>query len=93
MVSVLASMAVDRGFESLLVKPKTIKLVFVASPVNTQHWGERANAGWVGIRIMCLNVTTCLSSIVISVSWHYKHSTKRVALAQNRSHHHHFIEN
>ena len=68
MVSVLASRAVDRGFESLLVKPKTIKLVFVASPVSTQHWGERAKTGWVRIRIMCLSVTTCLSSIVISVS-------------------------
>ena len=53
MVSVLVSRAVDRGFES---------------PVSTQHWGERANTGWVGIRIMCLSVTTCLSSIVISVS-------------------------
>ena len=68
MVSVLASRAVDRGFEFLLVKPKNIKLVSVASPVSTQHWGERANTGWVGIRIMYLNVTTSLSSIVISVS-------------------------
>jgi hypothetical protein len=40
MVSVLASRAVDRGFESLLVKPKTIKLVSVASPISTQHWRE-----------------------------------------------------
>ena len=32
MVSVLASSALDRGF-----KPKTIKLVFVASPLSTQH--------------------------------------------------------
>ena len=31
MVSVLASSAVDRGFESRSVKPKTIKLVVVAS--------------------------------------------------------------
>ena len=35
MVSVLASTAVDRGFEPDRVKPKTIKLVFVASPLNT----------------------------------------------------------
>ena len=33
MVSVLATSAVDRGFEP----QKTIKLVFVASPLNTQH--------------------------------------------------------
>ena len=31
MVSVLPSSAVDHGFE-----PKTIKLVFVASPINTK---------------------------------------------------------
>ena len=37
MVSVLASSAVDRGFEPDRVKPKTIKLVFVASPLSTQH--------------------------------------------------------
>ena len=32
MVSVLASSAVDSGFE-----PKTIKLVFVTSPLSSQH--------------------------------------------------------
>jgi hypothetical protein len=37
MVSVLASSAVDRGFKPGWVKPKTIKLVFVASPLSTQH--------------------------------------------------------
>ena len=36
MVSVLASSAVDRGFEPGRVKPKTMKLVFVASPLRTQ---------------------------------------------------------
>jgi hypothetical protein len=48
MVSVLASSVVDCGFE-----PKTIKLVFVASPLRTQHKGERTKTGWFGIRIMC----------------------------------------
>jgi hypothetical protein len=43
MVSMLASSAEDRGF-----KPKTMKLVFVASPL--------------GIRIMCLIGATCLST-------------------------------
>ena len=37
MVSVLASSAVDRGFEPGQVKPKTIKLVCVASPLSTEH--------------------------------------------------------
>ena len=37
MVSVLASSAVDCGFEPDRVKPKTIKLVFVASPLSTQR--------------------------------------------------------
>jgi hypothetical protein len=37
MVSVLTSSAVDRGFEPVRIKPKTIKLVFVASQLSTQH--------------------------------------------------------
>jgi hypothetical protein len=32
-----ASSSVDRGFKYRRVKPKTIKLVFVASPLRTQH--------------------------------------------------------
>jgi hypothetical protein len=35
MVSVLASSAIDHGSDQ--VKPKTIKLVFVASPLCTHH--------------------------------------------------------
>jgi hypothetical protein len=34
------------------VKPKTIKLVVVASWLSTQHSGERAKAGWLRIMIM-----------------------------------------
>ena len=37
MVSVLASIVVDRGFEPDRVKQRTIILVFVASPINTPH--------------------------------------------------------
>ena len=37
MVSVLASNAVDRGFEPGRVIPKTIKLIFVTFPLSTQH--------------------------------------------------------
>jgi hypothetical protein len=36
----------------LFLTPKTIHLVFVASPLSTQHSGERAKTGWLGIRIM-----------------------------------------
>ena len=37
MVGVLASSAVDHGFEPRSCKPKTIELVFVASTLSTQH--------------------------------------------------------
>ena len=37
MVSVFSSSAVDSGLEPRRVKPKTIKLVFVASRQSTQH--------------------------------------------------------
>jgi hypothetical protein len=62
-------------------KPKTLKLAHVASPLNTQHQGERAKTGWLGIRIMC---QTCLT--VASVS--YKNPTQGVGLEQSRPHHH-----
>ena len=42
-----------------LVKAKTIKLIFGASPLST-YSGERANTGWLGIRIMCPIAATCL---------------------------------
>jgi hypothetical protein len=34
------------------VKPKTIKCVFVTSPLITQHQGERVKTVWLGIWIM-----------------------------------------
>jgi hypothetical protein len=37
MVSVLASSGINRGLESLRVNAKTMKLVFVASPLSKQH--------------------------------------------------------
>ena len=37
MVSVLAFSAIDLGFETDGVNPMIIKLVFVASPLSTQH--------------------------------------------------------
>ena len=49
------------------VKPKAIKLVFVASPLSTQRYGERAKTGWLGIRIMCLSGRHVYPWTVVSV--------------------------
>ena len=67
MVSMLASSVVERGLCHGRAKPKTIKLVFVASPLSTQHYGVRAKTNWLRIRIMSLCVrvrsgSTCLSA-------------------------------
>jgi hypothetical protein len=88
-VSVLPSSMVDRGFEPPgEVKPKTIKLVFVASPLSTQYYRDRAKTGWLGIRIMCWSdISTCG---LVSVS--NKDPTQHVDLVQSRLHHH-LIEN
>ena len=45
MVSVLASSVVDHGFESWFSQIKDNKLVFVASPLNTQHKGVKDFVG------------------------------------------------
>ena len=42
MVSMLASSAECRGFDPRRVKPKTLKLVYAASLLSTQHLGVRA---------------------------------------------------
>jgi len=55
MVSVLASSVVDHGFE-------TMKFLFVASLLSTQHKGKRAKTDWLGIRIMCPSGAICLST-------------------------------
>ena len=71
------------------VKPKTIKLVFVASPLNSQYSGERAKTGWFGIRIMCPYGVTyqsadcCFSELALS---NYKNPNRRVGLVQCRHH-------
>ena len=59
MVNVLTSSAVDRGFE-LSGHTKDYKLVFVVSPLSTQHYGVRAKTVWLGIRIMCPSGAICL---------------------------------
>jgi hypothetical protein len=71
MASVLAPCAAHRGFEPSRVKPKTIKLVFVASPLSTQHEGERAKYYRFKIRIKCQGGATfvladcCFSALAL----------------------------
>ena len=59
--SMLASSVVDCGLEPRSGQPRDFKkMVFSASPLSTQLYGVRANAGWFGIRIMCPSGATCL---------------------------------
>ena len=53
---------IDHGFEPDWIKQKTITLVFVASLLSTQHYGQRAKTGWLGIRIICQSGAPCLSA-------------------------------
>ena len=58
MVSVLASRAVDRGFETWSGHTKDYKIGIVASPLNMQHEGIRTKTDRLGIRFsMILQVT------------------------------------
>ena len=41
----LSQVQVDRGLKPVLVKPKTMKLVFVASPLSTQNKGVNTKSG------------------------------------------------
>jgi hypothetical protein len=41
---------------------KTMKLVFAAPLLSTQHWQVRAMTSWPRIRIMCPNGMTCIPS-------------------------------
>ena len=58
MVCVLPSSVVDCGFESNWNKSKTLKLVFSASPLITQHHEEFTDI--LEIRVMCQSGTTSL---------------------------------
>ena len=63
MVSVHVSRAVDRvGSSPNRVKLKAIKLVFVASPLSTQHLSRKSKDWWLGMRIVCLSGATSLSA-------------------------------
>ena len=46
------------------VQQKTLKLVFVFSPLSMQHEGEREKIGWLEIRIMCPIGEKCLRRLV-----------------------------
>ena len=60
MAKVLASSAVDCGFEPCSVKPKIIRLVFVSFSQSSQHSKVRVKIGWHKIRITCPRAMTCL---------------------------------
>ena len=60
MVSVLASSVVARGFEFRSDQTKDFKIDMCC--FSAKHGGERANAGWLGITIVCPSKDTCLSA-------------------------------
>ena len=57
-----ASVAVDRGFEPRSGQTKDWNLYCFYFPQSTQHLGEKAKTCWLGNRIMCPTVATCLSA-------------------------------
>jgi hypothetical protein len=71
MVCMLTSCTVNHGFNPGAVKPKTMKLVFVAFPLSTQHYGGRAKTNWLRIRIMCHSEQHINPQTVVSVSCMY----------------------
>ena len=92
MVSVLALSAVYGGFESRSGQAKTIKLVFDAYLLSTQHYGEKAKTSLLGIRIRCPSGTTCLSTdCCFSELAILKNPTMRVGLIQSGPHNHFIV--
>ena len=73
-------------------KPKTMKLVFVASALNAKDKRERTKTGWLGIRKMCQREQHVYPQTVFSVSYLYKDPSQCVALVQSGLPHH-FIAN
>ena len=57
--SVLALIAVDRGFESRSGQTTDLYKISIYQ-ISTQHLRERAKTGQLGIRKMCPNGATCL---------------------------------
>jgi hypothetical protein len=91
MVSVLASSAVDRGFESLSGQTKDCKIGI--SFFSTKHTALRSkNKDWLVRNQNNVSEWSDMSTRrLVSVSYHYKYPTKRVGLAQSGPHH--VIEN
>ena len=60
MVSVLASSAVDRGFEPWLGQTKDYQIGIYHFSAKRAALRVTAKIGWLGIRIMCPSGATCL---------------------------------
>ena len=61
MVSMLASSAVDRGFEPRSGQAKDYKIgICCFSAKHAALIGERAKTGWLGIGVICPSEATCL---------------------------------
>jgi hypothetical protein len=77
-------------FQPGQVKPKTIKCVFVPSPLITQHYqGVRAKTGRLGVRIK-MSEWSSLSTrrLLIQRVSTTKIKLEHVDLVQSRNHHH-----
>jgi hypothetical protein len=75
-VSMLASSAVDCGFEHRLGQTKDDGICFCSFCLNTQHWRVQAN---IHLLWIC------------TINMYYKYSTIRVGLVVVQSWHHHII--
>jgi hypothetical protein len=62
MVSMLASSAVDRGFEPRSSQTKDYYIGICCISARLAALRERAKTGWLGIRIMCPSRATCVSA-------------------------------
>jgi hypothetical protein len=62
MVSVIAPSMEGRRFKTRSGQSKTVKSVFVASPISQHHLVKRANNGWLRIRKLCPSEAACCIS-------------------------------
>ena len=60
------------GSNTEQVKPETVKLVCVASPLSTRHLGKGTKTDLLGIWTMCLSGTSFIHMFLVSVSLLYK---------------------
>jgi hypothetical protein len=74
---VLASSAVDRGFNPKSGQTKNYEIV--VSPLTTHHDGVSAKTGWLGIRITCPSGAACLHA-GCCFSVHDKNTNKHVGI-------------